>query len=155
MTTKRRQISYIEDIVEEAFGECTPKNLEMVKLFFNYIIEEQKNGSDTLGYRLPWLGNIYQDYHLFRAKKSSLKTEEEGTNYINRLGELDAYTDEKGGMTHQKKRPHMLNMEWELHKKYELPKQGLVFESRIHPLFYMAIEDLQNKSFEKFKRKNE
>lgn len=155
MKTNRRQISYIEDIIEEAFGEVTPKNLEMINLFFNYIIEEQKNGSDSLGYRLPWLGNFYQDFALLRATKKYIKTEEDELEYINRVGELNYYSDEMGGKSNPKQRPHVHNMEWKLRKKYELPKGGLAHEDRIPPLFLMAVEDLQNKNFEKHKQKNE
>lgn len=155
MQNKRKDISYIEDIVEEAFGECNSKELEFAKLLFNYIIEELKIDTDSLGYRLPYLGVLYLDYYLYKAKQYSAETEEEKLLFLNRLGTINMCSDELGGKSKNKMSPYLFKMESNLRKRFDLPKDRLKNIGRIPPVFLSAVERLQNNNFEKTKKENE
>lgn len=155
MQNKRNDISYLEDIIEDAFGVCNEYYLEMFKNVFSYIIEEIKYKSETFGYRLPHVGTLYQDYHLLKPTEKKLKTEEDKLNHLNRIGEISYYVDEKGTAVRQKKYPFMFSMERGLRSKFELPAGRLVDAGRIPPMFFAAIERIQNNNFEEHKKKNE
>lgn len=155
MQNKRKDISYIEDIIEEAFGECNEKELEFAKSLFTYIIEELKIDTDSLGYRFPHLGVLYLDYYLYKAKQYDAETEEEKLLFINRLGTINMYSDELGGKSKNKMSPYLFKMESNLRKKFNLPKERLNNVGRIPPVFLAAVERLQNNNFEKTKKENE
>jgi len=155
MQNKRKDISYIEDLVEEAFGECSPKNLELAQMLFNYIIEELKIDTDSFGFRFPNLGVLYLDYYLYRAKEHFAETEEEKLLFVNRLGTINMYSDELGGKSKNKTAPFVFKMEASLRKRFDLPKQKLIDAGRIPPTFLAAVERLQNNNFEKNKKENE
>lgn len=155
MYNKRRDISYLEDIIEDSFGVCDEFHLELFKNVFSYVIEEIKYDSDTFGYRFPHIGTIYQDYHLYRATERKKETEEEKLNHLNRIGEMSYFTDEKGYHVRNKKYPYMFYMENSLRRKFDLPSTRLIDAGRTPPIFFAAVERIQNNNFEEHKKKNE
>jgi len=150
MQKNRRIISYLEDIAEDAFGSCSKDDIEMVQMFFNYILDEIKVGTDTLGFRIPYVGEMYLSYSKLQVKGYHAKTEQDKLYFQNKKGELNMIEDELGGVLKNKNRQIVQNLEYRLKKKYDI--KTLDFTS---PLFYAALEDMQNKDFEKHKKQNE
>ena len=63
----RRLISFLDDVVEEAYGEATPEKMEMVKLLIEYMIDEIKTDTDSMGFFIPFFGWLSQNYYLTRG----------------------------------------------------------------------------------------
>lgn len=152
---KRRDISYLEDIIEDSFGVCDEFHLELFKNVFSYIVEEIKYDSDSFGYQFPHIGTLYQDYHLYRPTENKKETEEEKLNHLNRIGQMSYFADEKGNGVRNKKYPYMFYMENGLRRKFELPSTKLINAGRNPPIFFAAVERIQNNNFEEHKKKNE
>lgn len=140
----RRSISFIEDVVEEAFGEVNAKNLEIANSLFSYIVNEIKSENESLGYFLPSLGWIIESYALLKnlsytgSKKDSL---------ISKLGDMQEVSDSIGGISPNKRYPLLFRQISKLKKHFILPNPT----EKVHPLFYIALEELQNKNYKKSK----
>jgi hypothetical protein len=150
MQKNRRIISYLEDIAEDAFGSCSKNDIEMVQMFFSYILDEIKVGTDTLGFRIPYVGEMYLSYSKLQFRGYHAKTEQDKLYFQNKKGEISMIEDELGSNLRNKNRQIVQNLEYRIKKRYDIKTSDIS-----SPLFYAALEDMQNKDFEKHKKQNE
>ena len=146
----RRLISFLDDVVEEAYGEATPEKMEMVKLLFEYMIDEIKTDTDSMGFFIPFFAWLSQNYYLTRGLTyKQFKSEKQKDTIVSRLGDIAMVADGLGGLSPNRRVPLLQRQLHLLRKKYNLPSA----DHRIHPLYLTALEDLQNKSFNKYSTK--
>ena len=151
MLTKRKNISFLEDIVEEAFGEVNPKNMEITKLFFDYITKEIEYGSETIAYQLHHIGVFYQDVTLLKSLLYTINEEKDFEQYHkirDRISLIHMIGDEKGRIRN-KQLAHPLMLEGYLRKKFDIRFTFSKGTGRIPPLHFKAIETIQNRNFKK------
>ena len=146
----RRLISFLDDVVEEAYGEATPEKMEMVKLLFEYMIDEIKTDTDSMGFFIPFFGWLSQNYYLTRGLTyKQFKSEKQKDTIVSRLGDIAMVADDLGGLSPNRRVPLLLLFLFFFIIYFFLPSA----DHRIHPLYLTALEDLQNKSFNKYSTK--
>jgi hypothetical protein len=149
LSIKRKNISFIEDIVEEAFGEVTPKNMEITKLLFDYMLKEIEYNSETIAFHYKYLGLFYQDLKLLKTKLHRVNEEkdyEKHRQIRDRISLIEIISDEKGKVRN-KQLSYPLMLERYLRKKFEIINTNASGNGRIPPLHFVAIEKVQNKNF--------
>lgn len=145
-----KQISYLEDIVEETHGKLNQKTYskelikDLMETYFDYIVEESKTG-DCHSFEIPYLGTLYRSAPLLRNSKYKYnKKSQERKEIESTLEELKYFTQEINKNSPHKRLPisfsyySILKKDWEIAPPYTLDKQSLEILS--------VTEAIQNKA---------
>lgn len=156
MLTKRKNISFLEDIIEEAYGEITPRNTEIVKMFLDYITKEIEYGSETIAFQIRHIGVFYQDLTLLKSLLFTINEEKRPEEYAkvrDRISFIQMISDEKGKVRN-KELAHPLMLESYLKKKFDIKSTFSMGDGKIPPIYFKAIETIQNRNFKKHAQNN-